>query len=143
MGADMGLLSFLGSLSPFHIHFVTLVTGARRMGTDSFGNVYYESKARKGYNHPRRWVMYRGLPEPSLVPPEWHGWLHYQTDERPSDDALSFRRTWQKPHKPNMTGTDQAYLPPGHVLRGMKRAPSSSDYEAWSPEASTSSTKKA
>ena len=28
----------------------------------------------------RRWVMYAGAPEASLVPPEWHAWLHYTTD---------------------------------------------------------------
>ena len=40
-----------------------------------------------------------------------------------------------KPHKANMTGTDQAYRPPGHTLMGGKRAHSDSgDYEAWSPD---------
>lgn len=130
----MRFLSLLGALSPVHIWCVTLFSGARRVGADSFGNVYYQTKARKGYNHPRRWVVYKTLPEPSLVPPEWHGWLHYQTDVVPGAAKESFRRPWQKPHKPNLTGTDEAWLPPGHILKGFKRPAATGDYEAWHPE---------
>lgn len=75
--------------------------------------------------------MYKGAPEASSVPPEWHGWLHHQTDEVPSEEA--FRRPWQKPHKPNMTGTSGAYHPPGHILEGGKRSKGTGDYEAWTP----------
>ena len=131
----MGLGRLLGALSPVHIHFVTLITGARRVGMDATGNVYYQARARKGYNHPRRWVIYKKNADPSVVPAEWHGWLHYQTDVVPSDAGPSYRRAWQKPHKANMTGTDQAYLPPGHILRGYKRDKASGDYQAWVPEA--------
>jgi NADH:ubiquinone oxidoreductase subunit len=130
----MGFWSILGALSPVHIYFVTLVTRAKRVGRDSVGNVYLEAKARRGYNHPRRWVLYRGTPDPTSVPPEWHGWLHYQTDTVPTNAAPSFRRPWQKPHTPNLTGTDQAYLPPGHILRGFKRDSATGDYEPWIPE---------
>jgi NADH:ubiquinone oxidoreductase subunit len=131
----MALSKLLGALSPVHIYFVTLMTGARRIGTDSYGNTYYQARARKGYGHPRRWVIYKGVADPSVVPAEWHGWLHYQTNVVPVDAAPSYRRTWMKPHKPNLTGTDQAYLPQGHILKGFKRAPASGDYTAWVPEA--------
>ncbi len=127
------MLSWLGSLSPVHIWFVTLITRARRVGRDTAGNSYFEAKARAGYNHPRRWVMYAGAPEPSMVPPEWHGWLHYQTDTVPTSATPGFRRAWQKPPKANLTGTDQAYLPPGHALRGTNRAAATGDYVAWAP----------
>jgi len=127
------IFKILGALSPVHIWFVTLMTGAIKIGTDSLGNTYYQAKARKGYNHPRRWVVYAGDPEPSSVPPEWHGWLHYQTDEIPSSESLSFRREWQKPSRANMTGTTAAYHPPGHLLKGGCREPSTGDYEAWCP----------
>ena len=33
-----------------------------------------------------------------------------------------------------MTGTENAYLPPGHTLEGGKRAKATGDYEAWRPE---------
>lgn len=130
----MGLFSALGVLSPVHIHLVTFLTRARRVGRDGYGNTYYQAKARKGYNHPRRWVMYKGAPEPSSVPAEWHGWLHYQTDTVPDAAGLSFRRPWQKPHQANMTGTDAAYLPPGHILKGFKRDHATGDYTPWTPD---------
>ncbi len=130
----MGLFSFLGALSPAHISLVTLLSGAKKVGQDEFGNRYYRAAPRKGYKRERRWVIYRGAPEASAVPPEWHGWLHHQTDEAPAETERSFRRPWQKPHQPNMTGTNQAYRPPGHVLEGHRRDPATGDYEAWTPE---------
>lgn len=129
----MGLLSFLGVLSPAHISFFTMLSGARRKGRDQLGNKYYEAKARPGYKHPRRWVVYKGAPEASMVPPEWHGWLHHQTDVVPEDAPETFRRPWQKPHQPNMTGTSEAYRPPGHILEGGQREKATGDYEAWRP----------
>lgn len=130
----MGLFSFLGVLSPVHICMVTLFGGGHRVGRDGAGNRYYAAKARPGYNRERRWVLYKGGPEASKVPPEWHGWLHHQTDAVPASDVPSFRRSWQKPHRPNMTGTDAAYRPPGHILAGGQRDPATGDYEAWTPE---------
>ena len=129
----MGLFSFLGVLSPVHINFVTLFSGAKHIGTDNAGNKYYRAKPRQGYKRERRWVIYNGAPEATKVPPEWHGWLHYQSDNIPSNDSESYRRAWQKPHKPNMTGTNQAYRPPGHILAGGKREKATGDYEAWTP----------
>ncbi len=128
----MGIFSFLGVISPVHIRCVTLFSGAKKIGEDSYGNRYYEGKIRKGYKHPRRWVVYKGAPEASSVPPEWHGWLHHQMADPPSDKAM--RRSWQKPHQPNLTGTDQAYRPPGHILSGGTREKATGDYEAWQPE---------
>ncbi|MCB1721276.1 MAG: NADH:ubiquinone oxidoreductase subunit NDUFA12 [Rhodospirillales bacterium] len=129
----MGLLSFLGVLSPAHISFFTMTSGGEKVGSDQLGNIYYRAKPRLGYKRERRWVMYNGVPEASNVPPEWHGWLHYQTDEIPEEDAESFRRPWQKPHQPNMTGTNQAYRPPGHILEGGQRDKATGDYKPWTP----------
>ena len=78
--------------------------------------------------------MYKETPEASNVPPEWHGWLHHQTDIAPSEHGESYRRPWQKPHLPNMTGSLAAYRPPGHVLEGGKRDKATGDYEAWTPK---------
>lgn len=129
----MGMFSFLGALSPVHISFVTLFSGAKLVGHDQSGNRYYTAKPRQGYSRPRRWVIYKGAPEASKVPPEWHGWLHYQTDTIPDNQTPSFRQTWQKPHNQNMTGTTGAYRPPGHVLSGGKREAATGDYQAWTP----------
>ncbi len=129
----MCLKSILGVLSPVHIGLVTFFSRAKKIGVDPSGNKYYQTKPRSGYKHNRRWVIYKGTPEATKVPPEWHGWLHHQTDIIPDTNEASFRRVWQKPHKPNLTGTDQAYRPPGHILSGGKREKATGDYEAWVP----------
>ena len=134
----MGLFSFLGVLSNAHINLVTAITGAKKVGTDHLGNVYYTAKPRKGYDRDRRWVIYNGAADASRIPPEWHGWIHHQSDIVPTEAETGFRRSWQKPPKANMTGTDQAYLPDGHMLRREqmtnKAETSRADYEAWTPE---------
>jgi NADH:ubiquinone oxidoreductase subunit len=129
----MGFFKLLGVLSPAHISFVTLVSGAKLVGADPFGNKYYRAKARKGYKRERRWVIYKAAPEASAVPPEWHGWLHHQSDEFPSEGTDSFRRSWQKPYEPNRTGTNKADRPPGHILEKGVRERATGDYEAWIP----------
>ena len=103
----------------------------RRVGEDSSGNIYYEDKRGSGHaGRARRWVAYKGSPEASAVPPEWHAWLHYTVDAPlPADN----RRSWQKPHQANPTGTVQGYRPPGHAFKGGKRDKATGDYEAWSP----------
>jgi NADH:ubiquinone oxidoreductase subunit len=101
------------------------------VGEDQFGNRYYTEKKPKD-RRQTRWVMYKGLAEPSKVPPEWHGWLHYTLDTPPNELSIT-RHSWQKPHLPNLTGTKGAYVPPGHLLRGAQRAATTSDYEAWKP----------
>ena len=129
----MGIFSFLGVLSPAHISLFTMTSRKKKVGRDQFGKTYYEAPARKGYKRPRRWVIYKGTPEASAIPPEWHGWIHYQTDTVPDADENSYRRAWQKPHVPNLTGTNQAYRPKGHVLSGGQRDRATGDYEAWVP----------
>ena len=108
------------------------------VGKDGAGNRYFREKG-GGRVHPdsirreRRWVLYEGEAEASRVPPEWHAWLHHTTDEIPPPGGPA-KRPWQKEHQPNLTGTDQAYRPPGHTLRGGHRAPATGDYEPWRPE---------
>jgi NADH:ubiquinone oxidoreductase subunit len=129
----MGILKYLGELSPAHINWFTFAWRGQRVGEDQFGNRYYQGRPITGYKRPRRWVLYKDQPEASYVPPEWHGWLHHQSDTVPDTDGPSFRRDWQKPHKPNLTGTRSAYRPPGHILEGGQRARAAGDYEAWTP----------
>jgi NADH:ubiquinone oxidoreductase subunit len=108
----------------------TLMKG-EAVGTDSFGNRYYqERKARAGLRR-RRWVIYDGKAEASRVPPEWHAWLHYNMAEPPLNPRPP--RPWQKPHIPNLTGTPEAYRPPGHDYEGGQRARATGDYEPWRP----------
>jgi NADH:ubiquinone oxidoreductase subunit len=102
-----------------------------QVGTDPAGNIYYtERKPRPGGLRARRWVAYAGAPEASVVPPEWHSWLHYTTDAPLPDTG---RKPWQKPHLANATGTPLSYRPPGHDYEGGHRARATGDYEAWTP----------
>lgn len=99
-----------------------------RAGEDRFGNVYYREKN----GGSRRWVIYKGMPEASKVPPDWHAWLHHTVDEPPRADAP--RQDWEKPHLPNLTGTLAAYRPSGSLSAGAARPKATGDYQAWSPE---------
>ncbi len=98
------------------------------VGEDGDGNKFYQTADGK-----RRWVIYAGEAEASHVSPDWHGWLHHTFDDAPEDGTLP-RREWEKDHKPNLTGTDMAYRPPGSVLTATSRPRASGDYEAWTPE---------
>ncbi|MEM1345981.1 MAG: NADH:ubiquinone oxidoreductase subunit NDUFA12 [Pseudomonadota bacterium] len=100
----------------------------QRVGADEAGNTYYRNA-----EDSRRWVIYAGEAEASTIPPDWHGWLHRTWDEPPTEQPLR-RHAWEKGHKPNLTGTEGAYRPPGSVLTPASRPKNASDYEAWSPE---------
>lgn len=133
----MNILQWLGVISPAHISWFNAFNAKKCVGEDGFGNRYYIGKARKGYQRERRWVIYKGAPEASSVPPEWHAWLHHQSDVVPAQQGKkTYRRSWQKPYQPNMTGTNKAYRPSGHVLAGGKRDSATGDYEAWTPSSS-------
>jgi NADH:ubiquinone oxidoreductase subunit len=103
----------------------------RKVGTDRFGNAYYESrKDFLGYGRKRRWVLYAGEAEATSVPPEWHAWLHH-TSPVPLDDSK--RHPWMVEHRPNPTGTANAWHPAGHDYSGGRRQVTTGDYEAWTP----------
>lgn len=127
----MAKISIFGVLSNVQMLLKTLISGGY-VGTDALGNKYYRAKARKGTRRERRWVMYKGAAEASMVPPEWHGWLHHQTNLVPAAEN-PLRQSWQKPHLPNMTGTAGAYMPQGHTLKGGNRAAATGDYQSWQP----------
>lgn len=97
----------------------------KKLGQDEFGNRYYTNS--KG----RRWVIYYGIAEASKVPADWHRWLHKTCDEVPS--SAKKKHKWQKDHLPNLSGTDLAYVPKGHLKKGGKRPKTTGDYVAWKP----------
>jgi NADH:ubiquinone oxidoreductase subunit len=104
------------------------------VGKDEFGNLYYRD--RKGV-HPtlgfeRRWVIYAGEAEASTVPPGWYGWLTHTTDIAPPD-CKTIPHGWELSHKPNKTGTPDAYRPAGSLLATGKRPDATGDYVPWSP----------
>lgn len=112
----------------------TIWRHGRKVGEDALGNRYYEQRRGVGpLGRPRRWVIYRDLSEPTKVPAEWHGWLHYTHDQPPTEVGY-VPRSWEKPHLPNQTGTANAYRPPGSILAAGRRPRTGGDYRAWKPE---------
>ncbi len=109
----------------------------QEVGRDAEGNRYFREKGGgrvhdDSLRRERRWVVYNGQVEASRVPPEWHAWLHHTSDEIPPEGGPP-RRPWQKDHLPNLTGSGQAYRPPGHTLKGGRRDKATGDYEPWTP----------
>lgn len=91
------------------------------MGVDEFGNEYFQDRKNK------RFVVYKGISEPSKVPAEWHGWLHYATDIAPVK-INTHKLSWQKIHLPNLTGTKYAYSP-----KNSETVNTSAHYQSWKP----------
>lgn len=126
----MGLLQDLfGAQSSLSARLHVWLKG-RLVGQDALGNRYYVGKARAGTTQERRFVMYHGVADPSVVPAEWHGWLHHQTNDLPPLTNPN-RHTWQLPPDSNRTGTAQAYKPSGFY--GARDA-ATGDYQAWQPQ---------
>ena len=87
----------------FGTRIKTILFG-KLVGKDSFGNKYYESKNNK------RWVIYSGEIDASKIPVEWYSWIHF-TPNKIEKKHIIDKYIWQKPHQPNLTGTDKAYFP--------------------------------
>jgi len=114
----------------FLLRLTSPLTG-RRVGTDRFGNLYFESRRNRPiYNRPRRWVVFVKGKDPTTVPPEWHAWLHHTVPAPLPEQKLY---PWQQDHLPNLTGTPYAYRPAGHDYSGGTRRVTGGDYEAWTP----------
>lgn len=96
------------------------------VGEDEQGNRYYRDR-----DDRHRWVIYAGEAEASRVPPEWHGWLHHTWKRPPTEEPLT-HPTWEKPHRPNLTGTSLAHVPSGSLFKLHPKE--YRDYEAWQPE---------
>lgn len=125
-------ISLVSRMMRAHVDFMTWTRG-ELVGEDRFGNRYYRDKKGKGRMRERRWVIYKGEPEASKVPPEWHVWLHHTADKPLPEGDSPYHQDWIKEHAPNASGSAQAYRPPGHVLEGGRRAPATGDYEPWTP----------
>ena len=74
------------------------------IGSDEYGNKYYQNK--KG----KRWVIYANEIDASKIPVEWYSWIHFMPNKIENIHKLE-KHNWQKPHQPNLTGTDSAYYP--------------------------------
>ncbi|KAG9248228.1 NADH-ubiquinone oxidoreductase subunit B17.2 [Calycina marina] len=78
------------------------------IGTDKFGNKYYEN-LKDELPLRTRWVDYKvSFPEwePSQLAPGWHAWISYMVDKPPTEDPIlqTGVRSWEIPeHRPNPT----------------------------------------
>ena len=95
------------------------------VGSDNIGNLFYESK-----NSQRRWVIFNKDIDASFVSAEWHGWLHHTVSLSPTNNN-PVRKSWEKPHTENKTGSQFAYHPLGENRTVTSHY---NDYEAWSPK---------
>lgn len=82
------------------------------VGTDDFGNKFYETKNEEEIHLRTRWVEYQkwGM-DMSQVEPGWHYWLGYGT-QLPPNQLPKVERAYPLPevHKVNQTGTPGAYV---------------------------------
>jgi len=99
------------------------------VGRDDAGNLYYHDKK----DPRRRWVIYSGANDGSLVPPAWQAWLKGTIDDLPGK-ALPQVRKFQVEPTGNLTGTMEAFRPDGALGSGKIRPASTGDYEPWLPE---------
>ena len=89
------------------------------VGTDQFGNRYYQSK--KG----KRWVIYSDEIDASKIPVEWFSWINFMPNKVENNHDFK-KYDWQKPHQPNLTGTDSAYYPNKN-----KKDATEKKYKSW------------
>jgi NADH:ubiquinone oxidoreductase subunit len=94
----------------------------QKVGEDEFGNRYYQGK------NDKRFVVYKGIAEPSKVPAKWFGWLHHTSDILPTKTS-SHKYSWEKIHLPNLTGTNNSYSP-----RNSANPVKTKPYQAWQPK---------
>lgn len=99
------------------------------VGQDDKGIRYYEERKKAPGRRVKRWALFPQKVEATLVPPRWHAWLHHTTEALPESNK-PVRFFWQKSRKPNMTGTPQAFTPPG--VEG-EHEPTPLDYTSWDP----------
>ena len=109
------------------MHIATLIYSflfGKFVGKDEHDNSYYRSRSND--RKEKRWVIYKGLVEATKIPPLWHRWLHFTTNDIPNKNQRE-NMSWQKAHIPNYTGTSFAYSPESKSNKNKL-------YEAWKPE---------
>ena len=90
------------------------------VGTDDFGNKYYENKKRK-----KRWIIYNGEIEATKIPIEWYSWMHSIKNKIEETHELK-KYNWQKNHSQNLSGSDRAYKP-----NKISKKNKFKNYETW------------
>jgi NADH:ubiquinone oxidoreductase subunit len=114
----------------------------RLVGSDEFGNRYYEDFDHHNFN-TRRWVEFADYGKWHMtvgkkVGPGWHGWMNYMYDDAPGKQ--NFVEPYYRPHKTSVLKTDHptlAYKAPGHNenpnLVENKKLALERQYKSWNP----------
>lgn len=104
----------------------------RAVGQDKFKNRFFEDKM-ETYGRDR-WVEYVDdrNPDSLKITPEWHAWLHHNTDAPPSEKPLP-KPAYQAEGSGNPTGTRDAYVPPHHRLSKRFDGSAVEKFESWRP----------
>ena len=102
----------------FGTRIKTILFG-KLVGIDNYGNKYFESK------NGKRWVIYSNEVDATNIPIEWYSWMHFMKNRIEKSHELS-KYEWQKPHKPNLSGTDKAYYPNKNKQDGIVKR-----YKSW------------
>ena len=97
---------------------------ATQIGSDKFGNQYCIGKHKNYLGQAKRFVVYNGIDESTKVPPMWHSWLHYVSDDLPRN---GLEHDWQQEYLPNLTATKYAHVSSGSVAQNLKT------YLKWTP----------
>ena len=100
------------------------------VGTDKLNNKYFCNFKKFNDLKAKRWIIFSGEIESSLIPSHWHAWLHKTISTPPINYQHKYK--WQKDHLPNMTGTSKAYYPNSHLLSDSKKN-IIEEYETWKP----------
>tara|TARA_B100000945_G_C20174321_1_gene499271 strand:- start:120 stop:479 length:360 start_codon:yes stop_codon:yes gene_type:complete len=103
--------------------FIYTIFFGKFIGSDEFGNKYYENK-----RNNKRWVIYKGEINASKITSEWYSWMHNISKESPLEKKTT-KYSWQKPHIENKTGTKEAYKP-NTISKNNKDF---KKYEPWNP----------
>uniref|UniRef100_A0A8C3ACX2 NADH dehydrogenase [ubiquinone] 1 alpha subcomplex subunit 12 n=1 Tax=Cyclopterus lumpus TaxID=8103 RepID=A0A8C3ACX2_CYCLU len=89
------------------------------VGVDKYGNKYYEDK--KYFFGRHRWVIYTKEMngkntmwdlDASMVPSEWHGWLHCMTENPPTTHPPVPKKFLAEVHQFNVSATSERFRDP-------------------------------
>ncbi|PCJ29854.1 MAG: hypothetical protein COA94_00410 [Rickettsiales bacterium] len=98
---------------------------AKHVGSDRFGNKYYLGQKKNYLGKAKRFVTYNGQPNGAKVPPDWHRWLHYSSDDLPEmQDAIKLQRMDAGGRICDIKYAD---------ISSASSSKSSSTYSSWSP----------
>ena len=98
--------------------FLKTLFYGKYVGTDEFGNRYYQSKSKE------RWVIYSNNIEATKITSDWYLWIHHTIDKAPDDKNKKY--SWQKKHLENQTGTANSFKPVKISKNNIKKK-----YESW------------